>query len=171
MGIYSNNIHRTLTDQYIKYIIEHQENVIEAFNRYGELLCQKLGIPVSSLEQNCKNHDKSKFSTYEFEGYRQYFYHVSGEKRDEELFKKSWLHHQNNNMHHPEYWVLRTETGIAETLDMPDLYIAEMLIDWAAMSMKFNDTVEKYYNKKGYSHPFSEKTRNKVESLLSIFNN
>ena len=50
---------------------------------------------------------------------------------------------------------------------MPDKYIVEMLLDWIAMGYKFNDTAYNYYESKGKNKLFADKTRTKVEYLLS----
>ena len=50
---------------------------------------------------------------------------------------------------------------------MDDKYIAEMLLDWIAMGYKFNNTAYNYYESKGKNKLFADKTRTKVEYLLS----
>ena len=50
--------------------------------------------------------------------------------RDERVMVKLYDFYQENNIK-----------------DMPNIYIAEMLCDWEAMSIKFNDSTYEYYKK------------------------
>lgn len=181
MAIYSNlssesrdNV--TQSDKYTDYINEHISNVMKAFNMYGKELCNRLNLDEESIRFQCSLHDRSKYDTNEFIGYRIRFYPTEEEKnnRKEEaknLFDLGWLHHIHNNPHHPEYWVIAENDKEMKILDMPNCYIAEMLLDWAAMGIKFGDTAYSYY--KGLSpekqKPFSPKTKEIVESVIDIF--
>ena len=49
-------------------------------------------------------HDLSKFSPSEFAAYARNFY---GDRSDPYGFDRAWLHHQNRNDHHWEYWAAR----------------------------------------------------------------
>ncbi len=79
-------------------------------------------------------HDLSKLCPIEFYGYSQYLFLVV----DEELVAKSWLHHQNSNKHHWEYWISRSaHVNLPEVegellLPMPEKYVREMVSDWLA---------------------------------------
>jgi hypothetical protein len=70
-------------------------------------------------------HDLSKFSPAEFGSYARKFY-GGGDTN----FSKAWLHHQNRNDHHWEYWINRSEQSGA--LPMPEMAIREMVADWLA---------------------------------------
>ena len=59
------------------------------------------------------------------------------------------------------------DTNDITVYEMPDKYIVEMLLDWIAMGYKFNDTAYNYYESKGKNKLFANKTRTKVEYLLS----
>lgn len=166
MGIYSNIVQSR--SNYKQYIIEHIENVKKAFSEYGERLCDRLEISYEELQENILNHDSSKFSKAEFDGYRQYFYTNPNEEKNQDLFDAAWLHHENANKHHPEYWVMRDDHD-TKALDMPPIYIAEMLLDWQAMSYKFGSTVKSYYESQGHKKTFSDKTRDIVEDLMDLF--
>ena len=75
----------------------------------------------------------------------------------------------NSNKHHPEYWVMRDEDGI-KPIDMPDIYIAEMILDWTAMGMNFkNSNPYIWFNKKRnyYSNIMTTHTFNKVEKIVT----
>lgn len=151
--------------EYVEYISEHISNVHLAFLKYGKTLCEKLNISLSKLSNNIDIHDKSKYSEEEFEPYRQWFHSCSYEERDEKAFNKAWEHHYKFNRHHPQYWV--DEDGNIK--DMDKIFIAEMLLDWEAMSMKFGGTTYEYYLKEKDKKPFSDNTKKIIESVIEIF--
>jgi hypothetical protein len=78
-------------------------------------------------------HDVSKWSAAEFGPYARQFH---GDRGDPEGFARAWLHHQNTNDHHPEYWVGRTPhckgNDEAGPLPMPIEAVREMVADWLA---------------------------------------
>lgn len=150
--------------EYVDYIEEHIANVKTAFQEYGDRLCQELNISKFELEKNIYKHDMSKFSDEEFDAYRNYFFPCSNEEKDEEIFDLAWKHHYEHNPHHPQYW--RKDNYI---MDMPNIYIAEMLCDWEAMSMKFHDNTYEYYMKERDIKPFSEKTKKTLDRVIEIF--
>lgn len=151
--------------EYISYINEHRRNVLAACMQYDVALCKALNISIHSLTANILEHDKSKFSEEEFNAYRNYFHPCSGEEKDEEAFNKAWEHHYSNNPHHPEYWYNQGK-------DMPPVYIAEMLLDWQAMKMKFGGNNYDYYMKTRDKKPFSENTRKILDVVVKeVFDN
>ena len=152
--------------EYLAYINEHIANVKTAYYNYRFQLCSNLVISAVDLYNNILVHDDTKYSEEEFEGYRQWFYPCSDEEKNKELFDKAWEHHYLNNPHHPEYWCDR-ETN--EPTDMPDIYIAEMLLDWAGMGIKFGDTAYEYYMKTRDTKPLSENTKKKIDRIIKIF--
>lgn len=145
---------------YKLYINEHILNVKKAFDVYNKVLCEHFSIDSNKLLKNILVHDASKFSKIEFEGYRQYFYPVKNDKRDENKFNIAWKHHYTNNPHHPEYWMGK---------DMDDIYIVEMLLDWEAMSIKFKSNTYDYYIKERDKKNLSENTKNKIDKIIEIF--
>lgn len=150
--------------EYTQYILDHIANVKSAFYKYGDRLCQELNINKMELEKNIYEHDMSKFSSEEFDAYRNYFYPYSNEEKDEDAFELAWEHHYKNNKHHPQYWC---NNGKIE--DMPNIYIAEMLCDWQAMKMKFGGSNYDYYMEERDKKPFSEKTKNTLDRVINIF--
>lgn len=89
-------------------------------------------------------HDLSKFGPSELFAYGRQFF---GDKGDPEGFEKAWLHHQNVNLHHWEYWVSRSghNRGAVSGNDyhepspipMPETYIREMIADWMGASKAY----------------------------------
>lgn len=148
-------------NEYQKYINEHIRNVNLAFEKYKFKLCKALNVSVYSLGENIQKHDLSKFSDEEFNPYRNWFYPCLNEEKNKESFDKAWEHHYLNNPHHPQYWV--RENYIE---DMPPIYLAEMLIDWEAMSMKFGGNTYDYYLKERNKKPFSENTKKILDKVV-----
>lgn len=147
--------------EYLDYINEHISNVKMVYINYGEELCKLLNVSKFSLGENIDRHDASKFSDEEFDAYRNWFHTCSDEEKDKEAFDKAWHHHYTNNPHHPQYW---DRGDYIE--DMPRIFIAEMLCDWHAMSIKFNDNTYKYYLKERDKKPFSENTKKILDVVI-----
>lgn len=155
--------------EYYNYIQEHIKNVREAFETYGNILCNKLEVSEVDLGSNVDRHDLSKFSEEEFIGYRKRFYPIKGEFYIEDIFNKAWFHHIKKNPHHPEYWSYADDDSKIIITTMEPIYIAEMLLDWSAMGKKFNDTPYKYWIEKGDTKPFNPVTRKLVNEIVPLF--
>lgn len=148
-------------EEYMNYIDEHRTYVKMACMSYGNMLCKLLDIPSFMLFNNIENHDKSKYlKEEEFDGYRQWFYPCSYETKNKELFDEAWKHHYEHNRHHPEFW---------NGEDMPPIAIAEMLLDWEAMSIKFNGNTYEYYKKERDNKGLSENTKKIIDDIIHIF--
>ena len=130
------------------------------------------------------DHDQSKFMIEEYEAYDNYFYNggYSTEEGKKE-FDKAFLHHLHHNPHHWQHWVLPQYDDSKETkvIDMPDIYILEMICDWWSFSWKnfFEKGPGKDFENEIYGifdwyddHKniimFSETTKEKVEGLLAV---
>ncbi len=151
---------------YIAYIDEHRKNVNTAFISFGKIICLALSMvhgEYDVLRRYVKNHDASKYSEEEFSGYRQWFYPEKDKEKDSILFKKAWEHHYKNNPHHWEYFL---ENGTAK--EMSKLNIAEMLLDWIAMSMKFKNNPADWYKENKDRIVLHKETRSQVELTLAI---
>ena len=142
--------------EYTQYIEEHIANVNLAFEKYGHKLCDLLRVPYLILAYKVKEHDKSKYSEEEFNGYRQWFYPCSDEEKNKELFDEAWEHHYTTNQHHPQYWMI----------DMAPIAIAEMLLDWEAMSMKFGGNTYDYYIKERDKKGFTKKDKKILDVVV-----
>ena len=151
--------------QYFDYITKHIDNVKESFKVNGMRIGHLLGLSVEDFEtlgHNVEKHDESKFSEEEFEPYRQYFYPTKDEVKNADKFTEGWIHHFQNNPHHPEYWV---RNGTTE--EMSKVYIAEMILDWEAMSRNFGGNPLKWYKENRDRIPLNEKTRFIVKAVLT----
>lgn len=81
-------------------------------------------------------HDLSKLSPIEFSYYAGHYAHGPTSPIN---YMWAWLHHQNRNPHHWEYWIHRSNhclvpTGfpVNEPLPMPEWAVKEMVADWMA---------------------------------------
>ena len=86
-------------------------------------------------------HDWTKFLTSELPHYQRQFF---GKKDDPEGFIRAWIHHQNSNDHHWEYWIPRTGHNRCTTpypdnmpIPMPMAACEEMVADWLGASRAY----------------------------------
>jgi hypothetical protein len=86
-------------------------------------------------------HDLSKLTPAELPHYGRQFF---GDKSDPYGFICCWLHHQNRNRHHWEYWIPRTghnrctppyPDGVP--VPMPERCVREMVADWMGASRAY----------------------------------
>ncbi|WP_404447652.1 DUF5662 family protein [Sutcliffiella horikoshii] len=110
------------------YIFEHKLNVL--------VECWKEGLYLQGIAHDC-----SKFTPKEFFPYaKKFFFHGDKSADDELRWKYAWLHHQNKNKHHWEYWVVDPRTK--QALPMPRKYLIEMICDWRSFSRKWGRKVK-----------------------------
>lgn len=173
--------------QYADYLKNHQKNVQIAFYEfinhiaiYDPIINKfNIDIDLNELERRILNHDMSKWDKDEFIPYRQYYYPTDFPSKV--LLDKGWIHHFCNNDHHPEYWIINRDKYIDLILneefdklhskDMSIEAIFEMVCDWIAMSLQFHSSLIDWYNRDGIKFPFSKKTRNIVETLITNLQN
>lgn len=86
-------------------------------------------------------HDWSKYTPAEAPHYGRQFF---GAKDDPNGFARAWLHHQNVNPHHWEYWISRTghdrASHLKGSLRMPMWAVREMVADWLGASRAYEGT-------------------------------
>ena len=117
-----------------------------------------------------KTHDRSKYSEEEYDAYCEYFY--GDEKTDEvkEDFDKAWLHHQHNNPHHWQHWLLQKDNGGVEPLAMPFNYVIEMICDWWSFSWNNDNLYEifDWYKKQQSDMVLHPETEEQVTHILDL---
>ena len=156
-------------ESYANYIRDHLAKVRRSFDEHGEMICRVLGL---SQEERCdlvvrvEMHDMSKWSIEEFPQYRNYFYPAKGETKDEAGFASAWGHHYTTNDHHPEHWVINNVPT-----DMTNVAIAEMILDWEAMSRSFGGNPRTWYRSNARNIALSPKTEHTVSHVLDIVYN
>lgn len=169
-----------MSAEYNDYLNNHISMVSKGFHWFIDNLPKVFdGISINMMESQINAHDDSKWWEEEYEAYDNYFY---GNKTEEvkEAFDLAWLHHQHNNPHHWQHWLLREDDGKTKALPMPKEYCLEMIFDWWAFSWKsgkLTEIFDWYANnkKKMVLHPDTleivEKTltllRNKLEETTS----
>lgn len=106
-------------------------------------------------------HDWTKFLPSELPHYQRQFF---GAHDDPQGFAAAWLHHQNHNPHHWEYWIPRTGHNRStppmpdnDPLEMPWWACREMVADWLGASRAY----EWQWPKPG-SWPWLEKNYDKI---------
>lgn len=165
--------------RYREYINNHIKAVQESYNVaekafkdiFPELYTNNGRAALNQLLINLEIHDKSKFDDNEFHYYAARFFPVKNTNPESENNKKNfqigWLHHVHNNAHHPAHWAL-VDNGDVIILDMPDIYIIEMLCDWMAMSKYYNSTTLEYWKSESAQLlPMSNYTKLKVNEFMN----
>lgn len=134
------------TKKHISFVSEFCNKLAEKDKRFSE------------LKQRAKVHDDSKFEEPEMSAYiwTTWKYKCKDDKLDfedfdppeniDDLMLEATIHHVVSNSHHPEYHATDQENVInqenrdkppekmVDATKMPELDIAEMCCDWAAMS-------------------------------------
>lgn len=129
--------------EYCDYIDEHAYNVMEAWKTFQNA-CKNMNVVYddhlwATIDEMIKSHDISKVSSEEFIQYQQKFYPVG--ESDSTGFDSAMAHHFANNPHHPQNWTKIKSYAPNELA----CHCVCMVCDWMAMSKKFGDTAEKYY--------------------------
>ncbi len=100
--------------------------------------CFKIGLYYQGLV-----HDLSKYSPSEFLVGVKYYQGTrspNNAEREDIGYSSAWLHHKGRNKHHYEYWIDYNTRGdlpgedVMIPVDMPDRYLAEMIMDRIAAS-------------------------------------
>ena len=159
--------------QYDNYLTEHKENVAKGFRWLQENIPE--AIEDGFEWQICFNHDASKTDPEEYDAYDAYFYGNNRSYAVVQNFNKAWLRHIHNNPHHWQHWILindEPKEGMV-VIDMPYIYVVEMICDWWAFSWKKGDLNEIfgwYEDHKDYMK-LSANTRRSVEYILGKMKN
>ncbi len=157
-------------EEYREYISEHINNVKMIWYAFASIYWGLEGMSgFFSITEQISHHDASKYNEEEFVAYRKQFYPFYENEKDEAAFITAWHHHMENNKHHWEHWVIpEVEKNIA--IEMPYCYMIEMLCDWTAMSLKFNNnTVSGWYQKNKSKMILHSYTQEQIEELLPQF--
>ena len=186
MYIENKHLFEELDNQYNQYLDQHIGNVQRGYEWLKENLPEVLSEDnyvhetsyYGELDEIIEQHDKSKYNKIpdvenyydlacEWDAYNDYFY---GEKTPEveSAFNKAWLAHIHANLHHWQHWLLQHDDEGLEALEMPYVFIIEMIMDWWSFSWKSDklDEIFDWYNKHKSGIIFNSKTREVVESIL-----
>ena len=169
---YQKKEYKKAYEDYTAYINEHRTNVKKAYD-----YLVKIGVISDKwfdLKKNIENHDRSKYSDDEFIPYAKRFFLPNGKELYKEEFNKAWLHHIHNNPHHWNYWVLVDGKNEITALEMPTIYVYEMICDWLSFGFKKGDLTEiKSFNEaKRNEYILHPNTRKLVDEIIEkIVNN
>lgn len=173
--------------KYKKYVDSHIRAVSTIWQNFEDIIAleitlyrknKSLTTPMirRSLEQRIPVHDASKFSDAEFIPYCNKFFGSSSDLNKETIekeFDKAWIHHYTHNDHHPEFWQYKVGDKVV-TIPMKDDAFAEMIIDWAAMSLMRNSSTLDWWKKEGRadkSNYLDESDIKFLDSLLERYDN
>lgn len=132
----------TIIGYFQQKVIPHKIHVYDAgMEMVSRGIPEGFGIRDEDFIQNLWIHDLSKFSAWESEAYA---FHDFTSNAVDPLFQKAWHHHKTNNLHHPEYWLSISREGIITPLDMPMIYVLEMVADWQGAGMTYGKSLEEW---------------------------
>lgn len=125
-------------------------------------------ISHEQFEENLFLHDLSKFSAnesiaYAFQNFDKW---ADNSESQKEAFNAAWLHHKNNNPHHPEYWLNANSKGVISPLPMPLIYVLEMVADWTGAGIIYGNTLEKWLPKSLHHFVWHEQTADILYVIL-----
>lgn len=112
--------------QYLKYLARHKWYVAVELAKIGSL-----GLAIT--------HDLNKFRFMQIKRYANFFYnkkvrdstgYYKPTDTGDDEFEKAWFSHQSNSKHHFQYWNVITEDGTFKCMEMPEIYVDEMICDW-----------------------------------------
>ena len=158
-----------MRDDYDEYLNQHISNVKLGFDwllmKFPDLFAE---YDAEALGQQMAKHDNSKWDDEEWYAYCEYFYGNEKTEEVKEEFDKAWLHHQHNNPHHWQHWLLREDDGGTKAIEMPNNYVLEMVCDHWAFSWIKNDLYEifNWYDKNKSKMILHDKTRKLYEDIL-----
>lgn len=163
--------------EYNKYLETHIKNVQKGayflINNLPEILYDEKGNFIGQdLIKICSEHDNSKYTEKEYDAYDSYFYGKNKTKEVIDNFNLAWLHHVHQNPHHWQYWILMEDdpkTKDSILIEIPNLYIFEMICDWWSFSWQKENLNEifKWYDDHKNIIKMHPNSRKKVEHMLS----
>jgi len=160
------------TQEMLNWFEERTRRHIALAQKYGKMVAEAFP-EYASLPEEMEDHDASKFKTPEYIPY----VFMTWQRKHPKFtlpasvdITKTTLHHVVNNTHHPEFWSPNAainpkdrDADPAEIVDakrMPEIAIAEMCADWAAMGEEMGnsplDWAEKKINKRWLFTPEQE---------------
>lgn len=173
--------------QYESYLARHISNVQKGYQWFKdnlpELLSEYNYIEESAyygeLDEIIEQHDRSKYnrtldpdSYYElkceYDAYASYFYGKEKTKEVEDAFNYAWLAHIHANPHHWQHWMLQNDEDGLKILDMPYVFIIEMILDHWSFSWASGNLYEifSWYDIHKEGMLLSNKTRKTYEYIL-----
>jgi hypothetical protein len=143
---------------------------LESLNQHIAYV-QEQGRRMGISEIQILGHDLSKFSAQEIPFYARNFFGGKSpvdQPHSDVEFACAWLHHQNHNPHHWEYWVSRSGKYKNQALPMPEKYIKEMIADWHGASKAYTGDwdISEWLNKNGPNMILHISTIGKISEIM-----
>ena len=125
----------------LQELVEHKKHILDSCLKVSTYLLkngeEKLAL---DLMKRAFVHDVSKLTFQEFHALDAFDVHEKYSEDNHTKFTEEQLKflkiHWKNNKHHPEYW--------DDVNDMKEIDIIEMVCDWHARSIEFNNNLIKY---------------------------
>ena len=161
-----------MSKKYDLYLEQHKDGVRKAFNWLKTNLPELVEGRDNIEWLTCVAHDASKTDQDEYEAYDNYFYGNRSFAVVEE-FNKAWLAHIHKNPHHWQHWLLQHDDEGLEILDMPYVFIIEMICDHWSFSWKSGNLYEifNWYAQKEDKILLSDNTRKTLNNILDEMKN
>ena len=150
----------SIVDYFKTNLIPHKVEVYKAGVELSRNKFLMKGIDKAQFLDNLWTHDMSKFSANESWGY------ASMKSKDKTAFDLAWHHHKQHNKHHPEYWFSVGKDGSTEVIDMPRIYLLEMVADWIGAGRTYGNTIEDWLPENIGRFFFSEDTATELTYML-----
>ena len=117
-------------------------------------------------------HDWTKFLPCELPHYQRQFF---GKANQPHNFIKCWVHHQNHNPHHWEYWIPRTGHNRCDPpypdnkpIPMPEIYVREMIADWLGAGRAYNKKIVDINNWEWYKNNYEQRIKPNLHPYTAI---
>lgn len=161
-------------EEYEEYLYNHIQGVIDSWDILLrpelESRLDEFDIDEDTLRKIDKiveNHDDSKWDDPEWTAYLNHYYPTPEFPNNLQDYDFAWLHHQNCNKHHWQYWVLIKDEGDIRALDMPFEHICEMICDWHSFSARDEESsAYVWYQNNSDRFILSTRTKEILESLI-----
>jgi len=194
-----NEVEEVSNQEKVDYFLKRMHLHIGLVQKAAAKIAEAYPEEFSDLVKQTADHDASKLKDPELTPYVAITWRHKLEKEDGEfdpikgkgyqmpghLEKKeedeATLHHIKNNTHHPEFWLddkAKTDVGTnrddsircVDASKMPNIDVAEMIADWAAMGEELGNSPREWFDKvKDVRWHFSEHQEELIDRLLKVF--
>jgi len=127
------------------------------------------------IDENIKVHNDSKLESPEFDLHLEALLiqdkSKEGKKRSEDLLKKEFMRHIDENKHHCEYWINKGEKFDTNT-PIPHEHLIEMLCGMAADCLMVAEVTRISFEKilrKNVMHKLHPRTQDKLRDFMPLF--
>ena len=155
---------KPMLDHFYKRTGEH----ISRVQKNMEILANNLeGIDKEAFEKRAADHDHTKYDEYEKE-YIWLSWWFANNKNDDiypypeykDVIWKATGGHIHDEKHHPQAW--------SNVKDMSEIYLAEMVSDWYAMSQELGTDIYDWMEKNMPKWDFSEEQVERIYDMMEI---